>query len=119
MVAGSSLFGRYETSQRWLYELSHHKHGILHTVIKEFDGDAEDALLLLVRMVLEPLMLVAELIESMMKGFSKDEKALSTSLVRYHLVLRDIRSVYTKKCEKDLRTPSRANSAKTTRAGRR
>ncbi|EEY60274.1 Annexin (Annexin) Family [Phytophthora infestans T30-4] len=80
-----------------------HKHGIVHAVKKEFGGDAEDTLLFLVRMVLEPLVLLSELFESTMKGFGTDEKALSAALVRYHLVLRDIRPVYKKTYGKDLR----------------
>ncbi|GMF18181.1 unnamed protein product [Phytophthora lilii] len=80
-----------------------YKHGIVHAVKKEFGGDAEDALLFLVRMVLEPLVLLSELFESTMKGFGTDENALSAALVRYHLVLRDIRPVYKKTYGKDLR----------------
>ncbi|KAL4140865.1 hypothetical protein PRNP1_015145 [Phytophthora ramorum] len=80
-----------------------HKHDIAHAVKKEFGGDAEDALLFLVRMVLEPLVLLSELFENTMKGFGTDENALSAALVRYHLVLRDIRPVYKKTYGKDLR----------------
>ncbi|KAK1942421.1 Annexin A13 [Phytophthora citrophthora] len=80
-----------------------YNHGIAHAVKKEFGGDAEDALLFLVRMVLEPLVLLSEQFEGTMKGFGTDEKALSAALVRYHLVLRDIRPVYKKTYGKDLR----------------
>ncbi|KAE8992607.1 hypothetical protein PR003_g21100 [Phytophthora rubi] len=80
-----------------------HKHDIAHAVKKEFGGDAEHALLFLVRMVLEPLVLLSELFESTMKGFGTDENALSAALVRYHLVQRDIRPVYKKAYGKELR----------------
>lgn len=80
-----------------------HKHDLIHAVKKEFSGDAEAALLFLVRMVLEPLELLSELFESTMKGFGTDEKGLSAALVRYHLVLKDIRPVYKKTYGKDLR----------------
>jgi hypothetical protein len=83
--------------------VAQHKHDIAQAVKKEFNGDAEDALLFLVRMVLEPLVLLSELFESTMKGFGTDEKALSAALVRYHLVLRDIRPVYKKTYGKELR----------------
>ncbi|POM64058.1 Annexin (Annexin) Family [Phytophthora palmivora] len=80
-----------------------YNHNIVHAVKKEFSGDAEDALLFLVRMVLEPLVLLSELFESTMKGFGTDEKSLSAALVRYHLVLRDILPVYKKTYGKHLR----------------
>ncbi|KAE9269669.1 hypothetical protein PF008_g30804 [Phytophthora fragariae] len=38
-----------------------------------------------------------------MKGFSTDEKALSAAVVRYHLVLRDIKPVYKMKFGKEMR----------------
>ncbi|KAL7679583.1 putative annexin [Plasmopara halstedii] len=85
-----------------IYEKKH-KHNIIHAVKKEFSGDAKDALLFLVRMTLEPLELLSELFESTMKGFGTDEKALSAALVRYHVVLHDIRPVYKKMYGKDLR----------------
>ncbi|CAH0476197.1 unnamed protein product [Peronospora belbahrii] len=71
-----------------------YKHNIIEAVKKEFRGDAEDALLFLVRMVLEPLVLLSELFEGTMKGIGTDEKALSATLVRYHLVQHDIQSVF-------------------------
>lgn len=80
-----------------------HKHGIIHAIKKEFGGDAKEALLFLARMVLEPLELLSELFESTMKGFGTDEKALSAALVRYHLVLQDIRPVFKNMYGKDLR----------------
>ncbi|TDH67310.1 uncharacterized protein CCR75_003391 [Bremia lactucae] len=80
-----------------------HKRSIAHAVKKEFGGDAKDALLFLVRMVLEPLVLLSELFESTMKEFGTDEKALSAAIVRYHLVLDDVRPVYRQLYGKDLR----------------
>ncbi|GMF65708.1 unnamed protein product [Phytophthora lilii] len=80
-----------------------HKNDIIKAVKKEFGGDAEDALLFLVRMALEPLDLLSELFEKTMKGFGTDEDALSAAVVRYHMVLRDIRPVYKKKFGKELR----------------
>ncbi|EGZ11421.1 hypothetical protein PHYSODRAFT_260821 [Phytophthora sojae] len=69
----------------------------------EFSGDAEKAVLFLIRMITEPLDLLAELFESAMKGFGSDENALSSAVVRYHIVLRDIKPVYKKKYGKELR----------------
>ncbi|OWY91438.1 Annexin protein [Phytophthora megakarya] len=80
-----------------------HKHDIIHAVKKEFSGDAEEALLFLVRMVLQPLELLSELFEKTMKGIGTDENALSAALVRFHLVLRDIEPVYKKTFGKHLR----------------
>ncbi|KAG1695153.1 hypothetical protein DVH05_020794 [Phytophthora capsici] len=69
----------------------------------EFRGDSEKAVLFLIRMITEPLDLLAELFESAMKGFGTDEDALSCAVVRYHIVLRDIKPVYKKKYGKELR----------------
>lgn len=80
-----------------------HKNDLIKAVKKEFGGDAEAALLFLVRMALEPLELLSELFESTMKGFGTDEDGLSACVVRYHLVLNDIRPAYKKKYGKDLR----------------
>ncbi|EGZ15193.1 hypothetical protein PHYSODRAFT_561117 [Phytophthora sojae] len=80
-----------------------HKNDLVKAVKKEFGGDAEDALLFLVRMALEPLELLSELFEKTMKGFGTDEDALSAAVVRYHLVLQDIRAAYKKKFGKELR----------------
>jgi hypothetical protein len=80
-----------------------HKNDLIKAVKKEFGGDAEESLLFLVRMALEPLELLSELFEKTMKGFGTDEDALSAALVRYHAVLHDIRPVYKKKYGKELR----------------
>ncbi|KAI9917876.1 hypothetical protein PsorP6_012635 [Peronosclerospora sorghi] len=69
----------------------------------EFSGHAEKAVLFLIRMITEPIELLAELFESAMKGFGTDENALSSAVVRYHIVLRDIKPVYKKKYGKELR----------------
>ncbi|CEG44089.1 annexin family [Plasmopara halstedii] len=69
----------------------------------EFTGNAEKAVLFLIRMVTEPLDLLAELFEESLKGFGTDENALSSAVVRYHIVLRDIKPVYKKKYGKELR----------------
>ncbi|RLN87300.1 hypothetical protein BBJ28_00013593 [Nothophytophthora sp. Chile5] len=79
-----------------------HKSDIIKAVKKEFSGDAEAALLFLVRMALEPLVLLSELFESTMKGFGTDEDGLSAAVVRYHLVLNDIKPVYKKTFGKEL-----------------
>ncbi|KAI9895814.1 hypothetical protein PsorP6_019563 [Peronosclerospora sorghi] len=68
----------------------------------EFSGHAEKAVLFLIRMITEPLELLAELFDSAMKGFVTDENALSSAVVRYHIVLRDIKPVYKKKYGKEL-----------------
>ncbi|CAI5704891.1 unnamed protein product [Peronospora farinosa] len=54
-------------------------------------------------MITEPLELLAELFEEAMQGFGTDENALSSAVVRYHIVLRDIKPVYKKKYGKELR----------------
>lgn len=81
------------------------KHGkpLAKAAEKEFRGDAEDALVFLIRMTVEPLELLAELFEQSMKGFGTDEDALSSAVVRYHIVLRDIKPAYKKKFGKELR----------------
>ena len=69
----------------------------------EFHGDTKKAVLFLIRMVTEPLELLADLFEDAMKGIGTDEDALSSAVVRYHIVLRDIKPVYKKKYGKELR----------------
>ncbi|TMW55403.1 hypothetical protein Poli38472_013294 [Pythium oligandrum] len=76
---------------------------LIKAVEKEFTGDAERALLYLVRMVLEPLELLAEHFESTMKGFGTDEDGLSFAIVRYACVLAQIKEAYKKKYGKELR----------------
>jgi|UniRef100_K3WT05 hypothetical protein len=76
---------------------------IITAVEKEFGGDAEKALLFAVRQVLEPLELLAEYFESTMKGFGTDEEGLSSAVVRYHIVLPQIKEAYKKKYGKELR----------------
>ncbi|KAI9920384.1 hypothetical protein PsorP6_015702 [Peronosclerospora sorghi] len=73
------------------------KHDLIHAVKHEFSGDAEKALLFLVRMVLEPLVLLSEV------GFGTDENGLSAALVRYHIVQRDIEPVFKATYGKHLR----------------
>ncbi|KAF1328581.1 Annexin protein, partial [Globisporangium splendens] len=76
---------------------------IIKAVEKEFGGDAKKALLFAVRQVLEPLELLAEYFESTMKGFGTDEEGLSSAVVRYHIVLPQIKEAYKKAYGKELR----------------
>lgn len=76
---------------------------LIKAVEKEFGGDAEKALLFLVRQILEPLELLAEYFESTMKGWGTDEEGLSYAVVRYHCVLPQIKEAYKKKYGKELR----------------
>ncbi|TYZ63118.1 hypothetical protein PybrP1_008201 [[Pythium] brassicae (nom. inval.)] len=76
---------------------------LIKAVEKEFNGDAERALLFAVRMVLEPLELLAEHFESTMKGFGTDEEGLSSDVVRYHIVLPQIKEAYKKKYKTELK----------------
>lgn len=80
-----------------------HKDDLIKAVKKEFSGDAEKALVFLLRLVLQPLELIAELFEDTMKGFGTREDALSSTLVRYHIILSQIRPVYKQKFGKELR----------------
>ncbi|RLN87301.1 hypothetical protein BBJ28_00013592 [Nothophytophthora sp. Chile5] len=80
-----------------------YKESLAKAAAHEFSGDAERAILFLIRMITEPLDLLAELFEEAMKGFGTDEDALSSAVVRYHIVLRDIKPVYKKKFGKELR----------------
>ncbi|CAH0477564.1 unnamed protein product [Peronospora belbahrii] len=81
------------------------KHGesLVKAAAHEFRGEAEKAVLFLIRMTTEPLELLAELFDEATKGFGTDENALSSAVVRYHIVLRDIKPVYKKKYGKELR----------------
>jgi len=80
-----------------------HKDDLIKAVEKEFSGDARKALVFLLRMVLQPLELISELFESTMRGIGTDEDALSATLVRYHIILSQIKPVYKKKFGKELR----------------
>uniref|UniRef100_A0AAV1UBW0 Annexin n=1 Tax=Peronospora matthiolae TaxID=2874970 RepID=A0AAV1UBW0_9STRA len=80
-----------------------HEEPLAKAAAHEFRGDAEKAVLFLIRMITEPLDLLADLFEDAMKCFGTDENALSCAVVRYHIVLRDIKPVYKKKYGKELR----------------
>ncbi|KAI9923277.1 hypothetical protein PsorP6_000701 [Peronosclerospora sorghi] len=71
-----------------------YRESLVKAAAHEFRGHAEKAVLFLIRMITEPLELLAELFKSAMKGFGTDENALSSAVVRYHIVLRDIKPVY-------------------------
>lgn len=76
---------------------------VIKAVEKEFTGDAERALLFAVRMILEPLELLAEHFESTMKGFGTDEDGLSSDIVRYHIVLPQVKEAYKKLYKTELK----------------
>ncbi|KAI9917425.1 hypothetical protein PsorP6_012986 [Peronosclerospora sorghi] len=84
------------------YEKKYGK-SLVNAAAHEFSGHAEKAVLFLIRMITEPLELLADLFEKAMKGFNTDENALSSAVVRYYIVLRDIKRVYKKKYGKELR----------------
>ncbi|KAE8970565.1 hypothetical protein PR002_g27082 [Phytophthora rubi] len=50
-------------------------HSLVKAVAHEFSGDAEKAVLFLIRTVTEPLDHLAELFEAAMKNFGADEKS--------------------------------------------
>ena len=80
-----------------------HEEPLVKAAAHEFRGNAEKAVLFLIRMITEPLELLAELFEDSMKSFGTNEDALSSAVVRYHIVLRDIKPVFKKKYGKELR----------------
>ncbi|EGZ04895.1 hypothetical protein PHYSODRAFT_342844, partial [Phytophthora sojae] len=73
-------------------------------ITAEFSGDAKRALLFLVRSVLEPVELLAELFDTTLKSASKNAYGLSAWVVRYYRLLVRIRIVYMRLYRQELRT---------------
>jgi hypothetical protein len=84
------------------YSKKYKKTSILKAIKGEFKGDAQAALLYHVRMVFEPFALLADLFESTMKGLGTDEFGLSAAVVRYHVMLPQIKDAYKKQYGKEL-----------------
>ncbi|CAH0520357.1 unnamed protein product [Peronospora belbahrii] len=80
----------------WPLRTRKHGESLVKAAAHEFRGEAEKAVLFLIRMTTEPLELLAELFDETTKGFGTDENALSSAVVRYHIVLHDIKPVYEK-----------------------
>ncbi|OWZ12600.1 Annexin protein, partial [Phytophthora megakarya] len=84
------------------YSKKYKKTNIIKAIKGEFKGDAQMALLYHVRMIFEPFELLADLFESTMKGLGTDEYGLSAAVVRYHMLLPQIKSAYKKQYGKEL-----------------
>ncbi|GMF35128.1 unnamed protein product [Phytophthora lilii] len=84
------------------YSKKYKKTSIVKAIKGEFKGDAQAALLYHVRMVFEPFELLAGLFESTMKGLGTDEYGLSAAVVRYHVMLPEIKTAYRKLYGKEL-----------------
>ncbi|KAL4094798.1 hypothetical protein PRIC1_010452 [Phytophthora ramorum] len=84
------------------YSKKYKKTSIVKAIKGEFKGDAQAALLYHVRMAFEPFELLAELFESTMKGLGTDEYGLSAAVVRYHVLLPQIKTAYKKLFGKEL-----------------
>eukprot|EP00644_Phytophthora_capsici_P009323 jgi/Phyca11/505418/fgenesh2_kg.PHYCAscaffold_13_\ len=84
------------------YSKKYKKTSILKAIKGEFKGDAQAALLYHVRMVFEPFEALADLFESTMKGLGTDEYGLSAAVVRYHILLPQIKVAYKKQYGKEL-----------------
>ncbi|POM80260.1 Annexin (Annexin) Family, partial [Phytophthora palmivora] len=84
--------------------MAKYKTNLVGAINAEFSGDAKRALLILVRSVLDPMDLLAELFETTLKGGSKNAYGLSAWVVRYYRLLVRIRIVYTRLYRQELRT---------------
>ncbi|EGZ04896.1 hypothetical protein PHYSODRAFT_342845, partial [Phytophthora sojae] len=84
------------------YSKKYKKTSIVKAIKGEFKGDAQAALLFHVRMVFEPFELLASLFESTMKGLGTDEYGLSAAVVRYHVLLPEVKTAYKKLYGKEL-----------------
>ncbi|KAG3151855.1 hypothetical protein PC128_g22910, partial [Phytophthora cactorum] len=81
-----------------------YKTDLVGAISAEFSGDAKRALLFLVRSVLEPVELLAELFETTLKSAGKNAYGLSAWVVRYYRLLVRIRIVYMRLYGQELRT---------------
>ncbi|KUF82734.1 hypothetical protein AM588_10000439 [Phytophthora nicotianae] len=81
-----------------------YKTDVAGAITAEFSGDARRALLFLVRSVLEPVELLAELFETTLKSAGKNAYGLSAWVVRYYRLLVRIRIVYLRLYGQELRT---------------
>ncbi|KAG3111104.1 hypothetical protein PI125_g9415 [Phytophthora idaei] len=81
-----------------------YKTDLVGAISAEFSGDAKRALLFLVRSVLEPVELFAELFETTLKSAGKNAYGLSAWVVRYYRLLVRIRIVYMRLYGQELRT---------------
>ncbi|KAE9308056.1 hypothetical protein PF001_g11333, partial [Phytophthora fragariae] len=84
------------------YSKKYKKTSIIKAIKGEFKGDAQAALLFHVRMVFEPFELLAGLFESTMKGLGTDEYGLSAAVMRYHVLLPEVKAAYKKLYGKEL-----------------
>ncbi|KAG3062272.1 hypothetical protein PC121_g12636 [Phytophthora cactorum] len=80
-----------------------HKSGLIGAIKAEFSGDTKRALLFLVRSVLEPMDLLAELFETALKRAGKNAYGLSAWVVRYFHLLERIFIAYRRLYRQDLR----------------
>ncbi|GLD98772.1 hypothetical protein PINS_up007490 [Pythium insidiosum] len=80
-----------------------YKNDIKTAIVKEFTGDAENALVYFIRMALDKKNYLAEFFESTMKGIGTDEKGLSAALVRFHPFLSSIKGEYESKYKTSLK----------------
>jgi hypothetical protein len=80
-----------------------HNKGLLVAIKHEFAGAAEDALLFHVRMALDPKDVLAELLESAMKGIGTNEEKLSVAMARYQSLLPLIDATYKEKYKSSIR----------------
>ncbi|KAG3128666.1 hypothetical protein PI126_g21301 [Phytophthora idaei] len=85
-----------------------HKSGLIGAIKAEFSGDTKRALLFLVRSVLEPMDLLAELFETALKRAGKNAYGLSAWVVRYFHLLERIFIAYRRLYRQDLRTRIRS-----------
>ncbi|KAG6951298.1 hypothetical protein JG688_00013783, partial [Phytophthora aleatoria] len=84
--------------------VANYKTDLVGAISAEFSGDAKRALLFLVRSVLEPVELLAELFETTLKSAGKNAYGLSAWVVRYYRLLVRIRIVYMRLYGQELRT---------------
>ncbi|KAG2759428.1 hypothetical protein Pcac1_g28542 [Phytophthora cactorum] len=95
--------GRMGTDEMTAY-VAKYKTDLVGAISAEFSGDAKRALLFLVRSVLEPVELLAELFETTLKSAGKNAYGLSAWVVRYYRLLVRIRIVYMRLYGQELRT---------------
>ncbi|TMW66535.1 hypothetical protein Poli38472_004300 [Pythium oligandrum] len=80
-----------------IYRRKYNENGLKAAAQKEFTGEAENALVFFVRLAVETKELLADFVESTMKGMGTDETDLSAALVRYHPLLPMFESTFERK----------------------
>jgi annexin A7/11 len=88
------------------------KHGytLLKVLEKELGGDTKDAAVFMLGMKLKPYETVAKLIMKACKGFGTNELLLTSAIIRYHHILKDVMEAFVEENGKTLQDTVKAET---------